>query len=147
MTTADYWKQVREACDKATPGPWEATVDDHGDDWLELSYTIVLGSDHDNWKDDAAFIALSRTALPLALARIEELEAALDTKAKVAAAWEGLAVERSRVMCAAEDKITAVGELLSANGCDCDCDHHHDEHSDGCFRCLACRVSAALVEP
>jgi hypothetical protein len=84
VTPASYWKQVREAEAKATPGAWEATVDDHGDDWLELSYTIVLGSDHDNWKDDAAFIAIARTALPLALARIEELWAALH---EISAGW------------------------------------------------------------
>jgi hypothetical protein len=86
VTPASYWKQVREACERATPGPWKAwkkTVadwtttgvegpefyDDNGNDYVDVLRECFR---------NAEFIALSRTALPLALARIEELEAALD---------------------------------------------------------------------
>ena len=43
-------------------------------------------------------------------------------------------------------KLAAVAKLLIANGCDCDCGHHHEEHSDDCERCFACKVSAAIGE-
>lgn len=42
-------------------------------------------------------------------------------------------------------RITAVNDLLSANGCDCECDHAiEDDHEEDCERCLACRIDAAL---
>jgi hypothetical protein len=92
VTPASYWKQVREACDKATPGPWH-TVDEQGTPWnidsadgdsVAMSHQLVGDRNHAMRKANAEFIALSRTALPLALARIEELEAALrDTYGKV----------------------------------------------------------------
>lgn len=41
-------------------------------------------------------------------------------------------------------KLDAVGDVLSANGCDCDCGHHYEEHDDDCERCVGCRVEAAL---
>jgi hypothetical protein len=99
---ASYWKQVREAEAKATPGPWEADSETYPDwrtmwhqfdtplskggltlHWTacrccdESLFTAVVGNGP-NSAANAAFIAISRTALPLALARIEELEAALE---------------------------------------------------------------------
>ena len=43
-------------------------------------------------------------------------------------------------------KLAAIAKLLIANGCDCDCGHHHEEHSDDCERCFACKVSDAIGE-
>jgi hypothetical protein len=86
MTPASYWKQVREACDKATPGPWR-TLKDSGTPWniegngKDVAMTSQVERTVTGQPErtaNAEFIALSRTALPLALARIEELEAALD---------------------------------------------------------------------
>jgi hypothetical protein len=39
---------------------------------------------------------------------------------------------------------TTIGELLARNGCDCDCEHGAEDHDEGCERCLACRIAAAL---
>lgn len=84
MTTAGYWKQVREACAKTTPGPWYADDAITGDGSVVMSEATGFRVAHlpdttnvENHEADAAFIALSRTALPLALARIEELKAAM----------------------------------------------------------------------
>jgi hypothetical protein len=73
---ADYWKQVREVCDKAPPGPWSQILDDN-DRWL-------IEADNDEEvarrlnENNAAFIALARTALPEALDEIERLRTALE---------------------------------------------------------------------
>jgi hypothetical protein len=40
-------------------------------------------------------------------------------------------------------KLSRVGELLAANGCNCECEHAWDDHDD-CERCLACRISEAI---
>lgn len=75
VTPASYWKQVREACDKATAGPWSDA--EYPDITAGDGCTAVLNSEMGFvLAVDAAFIALSRDAAPLALARIEELEAA-----------------------------------------------------------------------
>ena len=62
MTIDEILTRVRELDAKATPGPWRATQSPHppmrrvraGECWL---FTATA--------DDAAFIALSRTALPI----------------------------------------------------------------------------------
>lgn len=89
MTPASYWKQMREACDKATPGPWSQILDGN-DRWF-----IEADSDEEVARRlneaDADFIAIAREAVPLALARIEELEAELtrikDETRDLAANW------------------------------------------------------------
>lgn len=43
----------------------------------------------------------------------------------------------------ARARLDAVGEVLSANGCDCPCECPAGEHDDDCSRCLACRVETA----
>jgi hypothetical protein len=74
MKPADYWKQVRDVCDKATRGPWS-----------DEEYPDIISSDG-CWSvlnsemgfvlaNDAAFIALARTALPEALDEIDSLRA------------------------------------------------------------------------
>jgi hypothetical protein len=88
---ANYWKQVREVCDKATAGPWkvmkcrwaaageacsvnqESAVNYYDD-------TIFKSDNYDECthivsEPDAAFIALARTALPEALDEIDSLRA------------------------------------------------------------------------
>ncbi len=72
------------------------------------------------------------------------LEIAVDTKSRVAAAWEQLYNERNRLWRAAEDKLDAVRTLLAQNGCDCECGHHPDECDDECEPCFACQISAAV---
>jgi hypothetical protein len=76
MKPSDYWKQVREVCDKATAGPWSQILD--GDDrWF-----IEADSDEEVARrlneNNADFIALARTALPEALDEIERLRTALE---------------------------------------------------------------------
>lgn len=48
--------------------------------------------------------------------------------------------ERLRAM------LFAVADVLEANGCDCECGHCCDDHDDDCERCLACRISDAVME-
>lgn len=86
MKPADYWKQVREVCDKATAGPWkhvyvpgrrtpgwpgepgEHRLVPNGHMWAPIDA-------HDPDSEDAAFIAMARTALPEALDEIDSLRA------------------------------------------------------------------------
>jgi hypothetical protein len=44
----------------------------------------------------------------------------------------------------AKDKVSAVFDLLSANGCDCDCGCDCEGHSPDCERCLACRIEGVI---
>jgi hypothetical protein len=92
---ADYWKRVREVCDKATAGPWKAMRCGGTSDYDGRAYSVnhesavdcydsyVFKSDaydecsHIVDEEDAAFIALARTALPEALDEIERLRTAL----------------------------------------------------------------------
>ncbi len=69
-------KAIRELCDKATPGPWEAKeTSDYSEIYdfhawgKELNPLALVGSN----VDDADFIAQSRTLIP---ALLDELEAA-----------------------------------------------------------------------
>lgn len=96
--TASYWKQVREAEAKATPGPWvprKEEYDSHAEMSEALAKTISHGGHVLHYighqdpifpamtgngptsKANAEFIAIAREAVPKALSRIEELEAAL----------------------------------------------------------------------
>lgn len=114
MTPASYWKQVREACAAKSKGAW----------WLSEHDGSIQSddghvSDNDMSDGDEAFVVIASEALPLALARIEELETARH----------------------------AIGELLADNGCDCGCDHDYESHDEDCDRCLPCRISAALGKP
>jgi hypothetical protein len=44
----------------------------------------------------------------------------------------------------AESKLERVGDLLSANGCDCECEHDSESHYDGCELCLPCRIDEVI---
>lgn len=99
-----------EVCDQGT-GAIVARLDE--------AYEDADGFAPPNCEANAAFIAHARTFVPLAVARIRELEAA-----------------RARI-----------GEVLSAEGCSCDCGHFDgliDEHNESCDRCLRCRVEMAM---
>jgi hypothetical protein len=92
VTPASYWKQVREACDKATQGNaveagFDAESDLHevaieGGNQCYPRETPIVGGFYFEVERD--FYLTAKVALPLALARIEELEAELrDTYGKV----------------------------------------------------------------
>jgi hypothetical protein len=57
-------------------------------------------------------------------------------------AWRTLYRERDNLRLAAEARLQAIGELLSAHGCDCDC--HPDELPDDVDPCLGCQVGSIL---
>ena len=79
-------KEIRELCDKATPGPWvfEKTLYNDGPTYRFGNADFVLGTA--NWGGDAAFIAQSREVIP---ALLDELEAA----------WNGMKVLTTMVNC------------------------------------------------
>jgi len=85
---------LRKACDLATPGPWfvqadgqrvydifgpkMAAYDDEPEqEWREVQIVETDGGHYPPRWNDAAFIALARTAVPDLLDRVEELEAGL----------------------------------------------------------------------
>lgn len=70
--------RVEEACAKATPGPWVIRAGEEVDGIVRSSrfdHALSIGQMYHRPEADAAFIALSREALPAAVARIRELEA------------------------------------------------------------------------
>jgi hypothetical protein len=80
----------------ATPGPWEANpasgLHDDAAAWVGYDSTgtgpqtfICSTANHPDGLNDAAFIAASRSALPLLVARVRELEAQLDHQKSTAA--------------------------------------------------------------
>jgi hypothetical protein len=114
MTPASYWKQVREACDKKSPGEW--WLDEHNGA-IRCDTGHVSDNDFDEGNEE--FVLTASVALPLALARIEELEAAL---------------ESSRV--SFHDQYCDVNRIRSPHGpCNCWCNEHN------------ARIDAALGKP
>ena len=80
--------KARQICEAATPGPWRtangngaaSVVTEHPDYACQIYLnvrTCEIKDTVDRWKRDATFIASSRSLLPAALRRIEELEDAL----------------------------------------------------------------------
>jgi hypothetical protein len=80
--------ELRALFEKATPAPWKqdkhcsiwagpSTIDDPGYFVASAAYGIDR-EEADNRKNDSAFIAASRTALPEALDEIERLREALE---------------------------------------------------------------------
>jgi hypothetical protein len=80
--------ELRALFEKATPAPWKqdkhcsiwagpSTIDDPGYFVASAAYGIDR-EEADNRKNDSAFIAASRIALPEALDEIERLRAALE---------------------------------------------------------------------
>lgn len=95
MTWDERLKAWSEACQRATAGPWGRCQTSEGKCTCGLIWSLAqdgviatVGVNHEGESDlagapqhaDADFIALARTALPEAVQRIRELEAAL-TKA------------------------------------------------------------------
>jgi hypothetical protein len=89
MTTSEQLAAAREACanETLTPAPWEVN---HHSDWPRIEHPLQVEEDCEpDWQHvsdlddcisdgDSKFIACARSALPLALDRIAELEAALE---------------------------------------------------------------------
>jgi hypothetical protein len=78
MKTTTYWKQVREVCDKATPGNAVEAGFDHDSDLHEFAIeypdeTPIIGGFYR--EVDRTFYLTARTALPAALDDIEDLRA------------------------------------------------------------------------
>ena len=80
--------EIRERCEKATPGPWEtypfgkaypAIVAPSGD--AELGNWMV--AERVRWRNDADFIAHARTDTPYLLDLITEAQAVLDFATKI----------------------------------------------------------------
>lgn len=85
--------------------------------------------------DNAMHAATStmRSELRVALREVEPLRAEV----------ERLKAENA----AAALRLVAVGEVLSAHGCDCDCGCDTTGHFDECDLCLACKVNEAITDP
>lgn len=89
--TASYWKQVREAEGKATGERWIASKRDDGTAHVycpQVGLMRQIVPIAETTIDNADFIAIAREAVPKALARIEELEAALAPLAAIADAFD-----------------------------------------------------------
>jgi hypothetical protein len=93
---------LRELCEKATPGPWEARLD---------RYDPVIVSAGSNWPHgddeahatayvpaDAVFIAAARSAVPALLAEVERLRAERDRARDIAVALEQQTAEAVRIV-------------------------------------------------
>lgn len=75
---------LKEACEAATPKPWSVDLCKAEDCW-HIKYgtrghwlaTVPIDGDEESSERDAAFIAMSRTAVPELIARVEAAEALL----------------------------------------------------------------------
>lgn len=81
----------------------------------------------------------------IAKAEADRLRLRAESDAKAKAEWERLYNERYRLWREEADRVGAVKLLLEANGCDCDCNHDAESHDSDCERCLACRISWAIL--
>lgn len=118
MTALDL-DEAERLSSAATAGPWSFAHEHGARSWDVTSEHDLVPPAECGIATNARFIAHARTFVPLAVARIRELEAA-----------------RARI-----------GEVLSAEGCSCDCGHFDgliDEHNESCDRCLRCRVEMAM---
>lgn len=72
-------EQVKEACGKATPGPWKGSFPLQDQTWILIGTKLCTDNIARVSKlEDAEFIALARTALPELVARVRELEGETD---------------------------------------------------------------------
>lgn len=86
--------RLRELAENATPGPWEADLDRHGEtrgiwptgpgeEQIIGSYVAADGYDSQGWTggtdENLEFIAAARTAVPQLLDQIDQQEAELDS--------------------------------------------------------------------
>jgi hypothetical protein len=106
---------LRELCEKATPGPWEARLD---------RYDPVIVSAGSNWPRgddeahatayvpaDAVFVAAARSAVPALLAEVERLRAERDTARNIAVALEQQNAEALRLVNEVLDRAPFGGRL------------------------------------
>ena len=76
--------ELKQACEAATPGPWSVDLCKAEDCW-RIKYgtrghwlaTVPIDGDEESSERDAAFIAMSRAAVPELIARVEAAEAEL----------------------------------------------------------------------
>jgi len=76
--------ELKQACEAATPEPWSVDLCKAEDCW-RIKYgtrghwlaTVPIDGDEESSERDAAFIAMSRTAVPELIARVEAAEALL----------------------------------------------------------------------
>ena len=83
MTTPLDLDHLQRLCDEATAGPWEPWSDMYSPQWVlgpgDYNFICSMGNNCDrterfsSYKNNAAFIAASRTALPQLIARVREL--------------------------------------------------------------------------
>ena len=90
MITKDELQHWLSVCDAATEGPWSNCYDgvpvdhsvysdtDEDNTCVATTWGVAHGVTPEQAQSDAAFIAIARTALPRAIARIQELESEVE---------------------------------------------------------------------
>jgi hypothetical protein len=81
-TTADFIREMRTLCERATPGPWNSELVPNSlsetlymvHSFVEAGHDTVCGSYKGHDHPDMQFIAAARTALPELLDMVEALE-------------------------------------------------------------------------
>ena len=114
--------QLRELAENATPGPWEADLDRHGETrgiWPTVpgeeqiigAYIAADGYDSQGWSggtdENLEFIAAARTAVPQLLDQIDQQEAELDS-------WMTRAYEAEKRVWQAETRLSGWMEHWNA---------------------------------
>lgn len=130
MTAIDY-DALRELADRATPGPWEVNVGDldgditvHHNQGVRASVAWFGMAPAPYSREDAAFIAAARTALPALLdentalqARATRAEAERDEWRQTAQEERGATLDLLEVVKERDRRIEAVRGLMN----------HHDK--------------------
>lgn len=89
--TLELEQKAKEACEKATAGPWYARGELVSEDG-----SLVLRMEHGRGHQDFGFIALARTALPAAIAELDARQATIETLGGIAREQDKQLVELRR---------------------------------------------------